>query len=874
LAIAPGTQFGPYLILSSLGSGGMGEVYKARDPRLNRLVAIKVLPASMMGDPAALARFEREARILAGLSHPNIVAIHDVGTAEETPFVVTELLEGETLSSLLIKGVVPQVRAVAITLQIAKGLVAAHDKGIIHRDLKPSNVIVGKGDHAKLLDFGLAKDLKLDLEGSATDAMALPGHTFKGTLLGTVGYMAPEQVRGEGADARSDLFALGILLLEMLTGKQAFTGDSAVEVLHAILREDPLEGRELPVLLRPVIERLLAKDPADRFQTAKDLVFVLVGMGSSASTLPSVGEVRQGRPFKPSWGLITLSCLLGLAGVGWGLLHQHAAPPPLIWTQITTRPGLITAARFSPDGLALAYSAAGSDGCNAIFTLGEGEPYPRATSQNGKVLALDRGGEIYFAGQGQQAINPGAGVSGILLRWKGEGTSPRLCIENIQEGDLGPDGQHLAVIRFQDQMTSGSQTVATLECPPGKVLVQSKLWMTCLRWSPDGKSIAYIQHLGDDWSGQVVVVDLEGHQRFQSSKLDAVCSLAWAPDGENIVFTTGYGFGRPTTIAAIDLRGRTRELLSSGEDLFLMDIDPKGRMLLSSTRQISRSMIERDGQFVELILPFRGRFSILSPDGTKASFLAIESDLATVIYIRDLVTKDLIRLTPGSLPLAFSPDNAWLLIDKSQDQNQKWRSLALVSLGSGGEVPLNVQGLLECSRGLLPDRDHPIVRARLLDGTFAWFLLDPQRPPKRIASTVDMPFWCEIVATDSTSLWGFDLKRGLVRGSLKDTPWTPIGGALADRVPLAWDPLTKELLVVRRQQYLETDPQNPPKGPFDIERMNPITLRIRPDRTLKFPSSDSTLYDQRLASGTALVGSTEFRGHLFVVDGLLSPARK
>jgi serine/threonine protein kinase len=371
-------------------------------------VAIKVLAPAMLGDAAILARFEREARILAGLAHPNIVAIHDVGNEDGRPFVVTELLEGQTLSALLTTGPVPQARAVAITLQIAKGLVAAHDKGIIHRDLKPSNVMIGKRDHTKLLDFGLAKELGLEFEGSATDALAIPGHTHKGTLLGTVGYMAPEQVRGEGVDARSDLFAVGVLLLEMLTGKQAFTGDSAVDVLHAILREDPLEGRELPAQLRPILERLLAKDPGERFQSAKDLAFVLSGLGSSASTQKVGTSPRTSQSPRSLKGVIAASILVGLVWIGWRWMPAPTTPVShqLTWTQVTPRPAMITSARFSPDGRSIAYSAAGSDGLMEIFTFGENELYPRPTGQNGKVLALDRGGRNLLFWTGSTGLQP------------------------------------------------------------------------------------------------------------------------------------------------------------------------------------------------------------------------------------------------------------------------------------------------------------------------------------------------------------------------------------------------------------------------------------------------------------------------------------
>jgi hypothetical protein len=511
----------------------------------------------------------------------------------------------------------------------------------------------------------------------------------------------------------------------------------------------------------------------------------------------------------------------------------------------------------------------------AIFTLAEGESFPRPTGQVGKVMALDRGGEIYFTGKDQRAFNPGAGIPGSLFRWKGEGTSPRVWIENIQECDLGPDGRNLALIRYQESLTSGTPSFATLESPPGKILARSQIWMTCPRWSPDGNYIAYIQHVGDDWDGRIVVVDPQGHQRFQSELLDSICSLAWSPDSQEIVFTTDLGFRRHTTIAAMDLRGRRRELLSSGQDLFLMDIDPKGRLLLSSTIRIQRKMIERVGHIEELILPFRsGMGCVLSPDGSKAAFAGLESDQTTCIYVRDQASGTLVRLTPGCLPLAFTPDNAWLLIDKSQTRNRNNQPMALVPLGPGAEVLLDAKGLLGCNLGLLPDQNHPIVRANLPDGTFAWFLLDPQHPPKRIAQQIDIPEACEIVSTDMGSLWSFDFKRGLVHGSLSTSSWESIGGALANRVPLAWDSTTRELLVVSRQQFLDPELQGSPKVPLELEWLNPKTLKIRPNRILKFPDLDSTDYVLRFASGATMAAGLDYKGHLFIVDGLLPPRKK
>ncbi len=292
MPLARGSRLGPYEILAPLGAGGMGEVYRARDSKLDRFVAIKVLPESVAADPDRLARFEREAKAIAALSHPNILAIHDFGTHEGVSYAVMELLEGETLRGKLEAGPIHQKQAVDYALQIAKGLSAAHEKGIVHRDLKPENLFVGKDGHVKILDFGLAKREEPMAPDEETGAPTVSGHTEPGTVMGTVGYMSPEQVRGRPADRRSDIFSFGVVLYEMLTGRRAFRGDTAVETMSAILKEEPpgLAGSESGVLpaLERVVRHCLEKSPAERFQSARDIAFAL-GEASSGSA-PGAAE--------------------------------------------------------------------------------------------------------------------------------------------------------------------------------------------------------------------------------------------------------------------------------------------------------------------------------------------------------------------------------------------------------------------------------------------------------------------------------------------------------------------------------------------------------------------------------------------------------
>ena len=333
MALIPGSRLGPYEILSALGAGGMGEVYRARDARLQRDVAIKVLSVAFSADPDRLRRFEQEARAAAALNHPNILVVHDVGLEAGTTFVVSELLEGQTLRDTLQRGALPVRKAIDYAVQIARGLAAAHDKGIVHRDLKPENLFVTADGRVKILDFGLAKLIDPSVwvaEGSnqATE----PGLTSPGIIVGTVGYMAPEQVQGNQVDARTDLFALGCVMYEMLSGARPFVGGTAIDTMSAILRDDPPDlsgsgGTAIPMGLERVVRHCLEKDPAERFQSARDVAFALGEMtsmsGSSPATRIPIGAKR--------WSLVGLFLTVLLMGswIVWrerGSLQPASAP--------------------------------------------------------------------------------------------------------------------------------------------------------------------------------------------------------------------------------------------------------------------------------------------------------------------------------------------------------------------------------------------------------------------------------------------------------------------------------------------------------------------------------------------------------------------
>jgi serine/threonine protein kinase/Tol biopolymer transport system component len=366
MSLVPGTRLGPYEIVAAIGAGGMGEVYRARDPRLGRDVAIKVLPAAFSADPDRLARFEQEARAAAALNHANILAVYDIGTHEGAPYIVSELLEGASLRERLAAGALPARKAIEYAVQIAHGLAAAHEKGIVHRDLKPENVFVTSDGRVKILDFGLAK--LTQTEPSLAGASVLPTtppQTTPGTVLGTTGYMSPEQVRGREADPRSDIFAFGASLYEMLAGRRAFGGETTMDAMSAILKEHPsdlpLAERHIPPALARIVDRCLEKDPSSRFQSTRDLAFALEAMTSTSDSRFVETALAGSRPSVPdrsrliAWAVAGI-CAVAAATIGFVHFREARVTPPSVRFQITP-PGVSSAGMLalSPDGRNLAF---------------------------------------------------------------------------------------------------------------------------------------------------------------------------------------------------------------------------------------------------------------------------------------------------------------------------------------------------------------------------------------------------------------------------------------------------------------------------------------------------------------------------------------
>src|SRR5438094_9701785 len=396
MEIPAGTRFASYEIDEALGAGGMGEVYRARDPRIGRDVAIKILRAATAADPDRLSRFQQEAHAAGILNHPNLLTIFDLGTADSTPYIASELLEGETLRDRMHDSPVAARRSLDYAVQIANGLAAAHDKGIVHRDLKPENIFVCRDGRVKILDFGLAK-LRPSL-AEYSDVATVRRDTDPGTVLGTAGYMSPEQVRGESVDHRSDIFSFGAILYEMLSGGRAFNGDTNVEIMSAVLRHEPPEIIRATPPVHPAVDRTirhcLEKDPLERFQSTRDLKFQLEmaaeGLYSGTETTRAYGS-----PFRRRW-LMALLIALSLIALSLPLLlaRLSAKREPPAYKRLTFRSGAVGTARFSSDGRTVVYGAAWEDNPSEIFVsrvdssdarpLGIGSSELLAVAKNGE----------------------------------------------------------------------------------------------------------------------------------------------------------------------------------------------------------------------------------------------------------------------------------------------------------------------------------------------------------------------------------------------------------------------------------------------------------------------------------------------------------
>jgi eukaryotic-like serine/threonine-protein kinase len=663
MTLTSGTKLGPYEILGPLGAGGMGEVYRAKDPRLGREVAIKVLPASLSGDADRLHRFEQEARSASALNHPNIIAIYDIGSSDSISYIAMELVEGTSLRALLAAGPVPTRKLLEVSSQIAEGLAKAHAAGIVHRDLKPENIMVSKDGFVKVLDFGLAKLFVAPVDQVSGAPTIVPQETQPGTVLGTVGYMSPEQASGRAVDFRSDQFALGSILYEMATGQRAFQKPTGAETLSAIIRDEPESVERLnpraPAPLRWIVERCLAKDPEERYASTRDLARDLKAIRDHLSETTSPSAAHEREPLRRSATLKAAAILAGLAAAG--LLGAFAArrfagPSQPTFQRLTFQRGTVRAARFGPDGQTVYYSAAWEGGPSRVFSLRPGTPESSALSlPAASLLAIAPTGEMAVLLQPKSAVTSFA-LTGILARVPLAGGAPKEILTDVSYADWPPGGTELAVVH----RVAGKER---LEFPIGKVLYETAGWIQDPRFSPDGQTIAFLDHPGNGDDGAVSVVDLHGKKTDLATGWSTVQGLAWGPRGREVWFTAARE-GIEREIYGVTLSGNLRLVRTMQGTPALLDLRSDGNALLTEDDYRSSSMAFLPGQSNGRDLSWFDWSSdrALSSDGSLLLFdESGEGGGATGgVYLRPTDGSSAVRLSDG-FGVTLSPDSSWAL---------------------------------------------------------------------------------------------------------------------------------------------------------------------------------------------------------------------
>jgi eukaryotic-like serine/threonine-protein kinase len=646
----------------------MGEVYRARDPRIGRDVAIKTLPARFGADPAALRRFEQEARAAGVLNHPNVLAVYDVGIEDGTYYVVSELLEGESLADRIAHAPIPKRKAIGYALEVLRGLAAAHDKGIVHRDLKPANIFVTRDDRIKILDFGLAKLLDPPpVEGDATQAMGTA--TSPGMIMGSLGYMSPEQVRGQAVDHRSDIFSMGVVLYEMLTGTQAFRGDSAVECMNAILKEDPPPISNEPAV-DAVLRHCLEKRPELRFQSARDLAFALeaaaasnTGSGVQAPD-KSPAATRRAMPWKP------IALALGVLALAAGAYRLGSSGSRLL-TPEYHRLGLyhgeslmgIVRHRFAPDGQTIVVG--GHHG--VTFTRVDNPAVRSLNLHDYQLLSVSSSGELALLS-----------ADGVLATVPFSGGAPRALAENVSDADWTPDGKNLAAIR-----RAGGNYV--IEYPIGHAIYQTTNGIGGLRVSPKDDAVAYFEYDADKRS--LVLLRRNGERKVLSPGWTYASRTAWTPDGSEIWFSAARG-GNDYPIWAVDLSGHQRLIERVPGRLYVEDIGKDGRVLVEHDFSRAGTAYRGPGDSSDRDLSWLDQTALtaISPDGSHIVFSETGEAAGghRFVYLRDTNGGDAIRLGEGR-PVALSADGKSVLALAEEEGK-------LIVLPTGAGQPRTIAG--------------------------------------------------------------------------------------------------------------------------------------------------------------------------------------
>ena len=849
--LAVGDRIGRYEILAPLGAGGMGEVFYARDPQLDRAVAIKILTSSRATGPQ-LERFQREARAVARITHPHICTIYDVGQFDGVPFLVMELLEGETLAERLEHGPVPIDRALISAGQIAEALDAAHRKGVIHRDLKPSNVMV-TASGVKLLDFGLAKLREGDdadrLERS-TKSLEL---TQQGALLGTIPYMAPEQVEGRDADARTDVFALGVILYEMTAGRPPFEARSPASVLASILTHDPQPLSSLrpgvPAGVDRVVKKCLAKDPDERWQSAADLNAALQWSREDSASPHALPLAIDKRRHVSRRVLAALLVTAVAAAATWILAGRVAsgtgsAPTPQ-FIPVTFRTGTVSAARFAPDGETVIYSAAWGGDHSALFMTRRGSPESRPLNiSDARLLGVSPTGELAFLRGSHDALRLLAPPrTGTLARVAMTGGGPREILDDVVAADWAPGGE-LAVVR-RDRV----------EFPLGKT-IHGPHQFKYVRVAPDGQRLALAGRQA------LVVLDRSGNKTTLSSELGDLITVAWSPSGQEVWFA---GEPRrndlsPSTIRAVSLAGEERVVFySAGTTLAILDVFRDGRALIATHvgKMGCSCLPPGEVQPRELSWLDGSAPEALSADGQTVLLSELLSGAGKTgsTYIRKTDGSDAVRLGEG-YGEDLSPDGKWVLTTEVPSR-QHW---ILLPTGAGSPRTLPPGPLVARNEAnFLPDGRRIVFGGNEKDRRGRIYLQDIDSGSIRAISPEGVGT-AALATPDSRYVIGWTDGR-LFKYAVDESAPVPMPYLNPDDRPLQSSPDGRVLYVWRTNAW-----------PPAVDRVNTATGERQPWKTIQ-PADpvgvDSIIRILITPDGRSYCHDyVRFLSNLFIVEGL------
>ena len=852
MRLARGNHLGPYEVLSTLGTGGMAEVYRAHDNRLGRDIALKVVNEALAGDPELVRRFEQEARLAGSLNHPNLVAVYDFGIHEGAPYFITELLKGESLRERLSRGRIPVDTALDWGAQLAEGLAAAHAQGIVHRDVKPENVFITSDGHVKLLDFGIAKLAEGSraegphglLEDTVTPS---GGETRTGAILGTPAYMSPEQVRGEAVDTRTDIFSLGSVLYEMLSGRRPFPGGSLVESGHAILHDEPPPLENVSPALGQLMRRCLSKEPEARLQSARDLAFALEMLRGNVEPSRTPGKAGLRRILRHSWWAIAL-----LAGLATGLALTRLGPdhanPELQSQRVTIRPiDFLRPARFTPDGRVVFTDRSGS--VDDLFER-------QLASSSIQALGLKN---VWLAGvslTNEKAVFLGPALSSIwppprtLARVPGGSGAPQIAAENVKSADWSPSGD-LAIVR-----QTGTRTA--LEYPIGKTLlaVDDPEWISVVRVSPRGNLLAFVHHPDGSLAGEATVMDLGGKIQRRSRRWFRMNGLAWAP-GDEVWYSAGDK-QLPTDIGALDPAGRERSVYRALDGIKLHDVSADGRVL------VGQGLLERDITFLgdgapnfrSLAWLSRDRWPRLSADGSQVLFSAWDPSFSAVAILGK---------TNGAVPQNLGEGyGADLSLDGRTALLVTDEGLTLAPTNAEGRRKVPLPGFEIGAARFAGQTDRAVVLAHASTNTeYRLYSVDLHTGAVTPVSEH---------AVDGNSLevapgarWAavrMDVDRKKVLAILPLFPGEPliVSDLEPDLLPAGWAS-EHELWLGRVDQ---TDPSS-----FELTHYDVRSRRVLETRTIGSGVSGNILSIHVTPNGKNIVlGKEQVTGHLYVVKGL------